>query len=108
MSTDQAPENHTAGPLLGLGFSEGLGPVLELLNKELPRNPPWAAGQYLCVELLGFILTLERRRYAKLCEDISDEYQRREGMKYPELKTDAQTGADDCVSAIRNSPIGGA
>ena len=28
MSTDQAPENHTAGPLLGLGSSEGLGPNL--------------------------------------------------------------------------------
>jgi hypothetical protein len=37
----------------------------------------------------------------KKCEAISDEYHDREGMKYPELKTDAQTGARDCEIAIR-------
>ena len=26
---------------------------------------------------------------------------RREGLKYPELKTDAETGANDCADAIR-------
>jgi len=37
----------------------------------------------------------------KLCEAIADKYYSSEGMKYPELKTDAQTGASDCESAIR-------
>ncbi len=40
-------------------------------------------------------------RCRAICEAISDEYQRREGMKYPELKSDAQTGASDCEAAIR-------
>lgn len=38
---------------------------------------------------------------AAICEGIEDEYQRREGHKYPELKSDAQTGAGDCAAAIR-------
>lgn len=38
---------------------------------------------------------------AEICERISDEYHDREGAKYPELKTDAETGASDCESAIR-------
>jgi hypothetical protein len=42
----------------------------------------------------------EREACAKVCEDISDEYQKREGHKYPEMKTDAQSGASDCVYAI--------
>lgn len=43
----------------------------------------------------------ERERCAKLCEAISDEYQKREGMKWPELKTDAQEGAATCAHRIR-------
>jgi hypothetical protein len=38
---------------------------------------------------------------AQLCESISDRYGDDEGGKWPELKTDAQTGARDCESAIR-------
>lgn len=38
---------------------------------------------------------------AHLCEDISDKYGENEGSKWPELKSDAQTGARDCESAIR-------
>ena len=40
-------------------------------------------------------------RAAKMCEAISDEYQRRESMRYPEMKTDAATGSSDCEFAIR-------
>ena len=49
----------------------------------------------------------DRRAAAELeacraaCEAIADEYQKREGQKYPELKSDAQTGASDCEAAIR-------
>jgi hypothetical protein len=43
--------------------------------------------------------TLERA--AKVCEEISDEYARTESRRYPELKTDAETGASDCEDAIR-------
>lgn len=38
---------------------------------------------------------------AKVCESIADEYQRREGLKYPELKSDAETGASKCEAEIR-------
>ena len=48
-------------------------------------------------------VAVERERCAKVCDSISDEYQRREGMKYPELKTDAQEGAADCAVAIRRA-----
>ena len=43
----------------------------------------------------------EREACAKVCDDISDEYQEREGLKYAELRTDAQTGASDCAAVIR-------
>ena len=43
----------------------------------------------------------ERERAAMICERIADDYNRREGLKYPELKTDAETGAYECADAIR-------
>jgi hypothetical protein len=46
-------------------------------------------------------IAAERERCAKVCDDIGDEYQRREGMKFPELRTDAETGASKCAAAIR-------
>ena len=46
----------------------------------------------------------ERERCAKLCEDISDDYQRREGHRYPELRSDAESGANNCAEAIRAIP----
>lgn len=38
---------------------------------------------------------------AKICEQLGDEYDEREGRKYPELRTDAVSGCRDCESAIR-------
>lgn len=38
---------------------------------------------------------------AAICEAISEEYQRSEGRNYPELKSDAETGAAKCADAIR-------
>lgn len=51
-------------------------------------------------ERMGFMRGLEAARAE--CERIEDEYQRREGGRYPELKSDAQTGASDCEYAIRS------
>jgi hypothetical protein len=42
----------------------------------------------------------ERERCKDLCEAISDQYREREGLRYPELRTDAETGAGDCAAAI--------
>lgn len=42
-----------------------------------------------------------RERCATLCDEISNEYRRREGMEYPELKTDAQIVASECATKIR-------
>lgn len=49
----------------------------------------------------ALVAAAEREECAKVCEAISDEYHRREGFKYPEMKTDAETGASDCEAAIR-------
>lgn len=38
---------------------------------------------------------------AKVCDDICDEYDKRECRLYPEMRTDAKTGSDDCAYAIR-------
>lgn len=43
----------------------------------------------------------ERERCARLCDAISDEYRQREGMQWPEMKTDAQEGAAACANRIR-------
>lgn len=44
-----------------------------------------------------------REECAQICERIKDEYQESESRKYPELKSDAETGAFDCAAAIRAS-----
>ena len=44
----------------------------------------------------------EREACAVVCEQIADDYAKREGMKYAEMKTDAQTGATNCEYAIRS------
>lgn len=44
-----------------------------------------------------------QERCAKVCEYVSDEYQHREGAKYPELRTDAEAGASKCAAAIRRA-----
>lgn len=50
----------------------------------------------------------EREQCRAACEAIADEYQRTQGMKYPELKDDAETGANDCESAIHGrNQLGG-
>ena len=40
---------------------------------------------------------------AKRCDAVADEYQRVESLTFAELKTDAQTGAQDCGAAIREA-----
>jgi hypothetical protein len=42
----------------------------------------------------------ERNRCKQVCEAISDQYREREGLRYPELRTDAATGAGECAAAI--------
>ncbi|WP_284076353.1 hypothetical protein [Herbaspirillum aquaticum] len=38
---------------------------------------------------------------AKICEKLGDDYDMKESHKWPELKSDAYTGCQDCESAIR-------
>lgn len=58
------------------------------------------------VERLARLISLakaeEREACALACEAIEDEYQRTESRKYPELKSDAETGASRCAYAIRS------
>jgi len=61
-----------------------------------PFKPPsWLSA------FAALVAEREREACTKVCEDIEDEYQRTEGMRCPELKSDAQTGASDCAAAIR-------
>jgi hypothetical protein len=50
MSTDQIPENHDGQPLLGLGLSEGLGPLVD--SEEDPARL-WAEIHRLRAEVAG-------------------------------------------------------
>ena len=43
----------------------------------------------------------EKERAARVCERIADDYNRSDCLTYPELMTDAGTGANDCAAAIR-------
>jgi hypothetical protein len=53
-----------------------------------------------CVAAIERARADERKRCADLCEAISDQYREREGLRYPELRTDAETGAGECAAAI--------
>ncbi len=50
---------------------------------------------------LAAAVAAERERAARVCERIADDYNQRESLKYAELKTDAETGANECGDAIR-------
>lgn len=67
----------------------------EAVRKDIRIAPLYTADQ------LAAAVAKERERCAQVCERIADAYNRREGLKYPELKTDAETGANDCADAIR-------
>ena len=66
-----------------------------------PRMAPHRAVQLVPADQLAAAVAAERERAARVCERIADDYNRREGLKYPELKTDAETGANECADAIR-------
>ena len=100
--------NNDAGGKSAL--SEGLGPLVEELahrtawryaHSQDPHHSHTYTFNRTC--LMAFAEKLqaaERERCAKLCEKISEGYERREGRKHAEMKTDAQTGANDCMHAI--------
>ena len=55
---------------------------------------------------LAAAVAAERERAARVCERIADDYNQRESLKYAELKTDAETGANECADAIRTGSRG--
>jgi hypothetical protein len=57
------------------------------------------------VAFVNYAVAAMRERCAKLCEEIRDRYRRLEGLNYPELKTDAETGASDCMHAILDASL---
>lgn len=122
MTNDDKSATAAAGPAL----SEGLGPTPPLAPagfRTRYRSEPGMIGHYpwtyadagrrkgnrpeceyedlFTTDQMRAAVAAERERCAKLCEDIGDAYQTSEGHKWPELKTDAQTGAHDCAAAIR-------
>jgi carboxypeptidase C (cathepsin A) len=57
------------------------------------------------VEMLApfaaLVAAAEREACAKVCEDIEEAYRRQESIRYPALRTDAETGSEECAAAIR-------
>ncbi len=81
-------------------------------DSEFMNDPDWLEQDYPIIQSTIFLPNLSTpvlnkyraegmRVAAEICEHISDEYREREGRRYPELKTDAETGASDCESSIR-------
>lgn len=83
------------------------------MNDNAALVPRWqleyelAEAQRKIVKLKAEVIRLralvlaERDACAQVCDSIEDDYYRREGLKYAELKNDAETGARDCAAAIR-------
>lgn len=64
---------------------------------------PELSGQYTAAQMAALreqVAWEVAKRCAEICERISDEYQRSEGRRYPEMKTDAEQGSSACMSAI--------
>lgn len=93
MSTNEAPNAADRGSAL----TEGLGPTLDLLNKEMPRNPPWGEGQYVSVYAVHKLLAAQRERHATLCESMA------EPVRPDEMQSQAQWIASACAAAIRRA-----
>ena len=75
---------------------------IRLWAPERPRDLDGNIAQPLyTADQLAAAVAQERERAAQVCDRIADDYNRREGLKYPELKTDAETGANKCADAIR-------
>lgn len=51
--------------------------------------------------LISLAKAEEREAFALVCEAIEDDYQRTESRKWPELKSDAEAGANRCAYDIR-------
>ena len=70
-----------------------------------PERPPDldgnAAHPLYTADQLAAAVAKERERAAMVCERIADDYNRSDCLTYPELMTDAGTGANDCGDAIR-------
>lgn len=76
---------------------------MNLKEALLTQAPSLALQRAAADEIARLTKALEdgRERCASLCDAISDEYRQREGMQWPELKTDAQEGAAVCANRIR-------
>ena len=61
----------------------------------------YQAGHAAAKAEIAAAVAKERERAARVCERIADDYNRSDCLTYPELKTDAGTGANDCAAAIR-------
>ena len=54
------------------------------------------------IERFAFLVAAaEREACAKVCQEISKEYGLREGGRLTVLRTDAESGANDCAAVIR-------
>ena len=75
---------------------------IRLWAPERPRDLDGNAAHPLyTADQLAAAVAKERERAARVCERIADDYNQRERFKYAELKTDAETGANECADAIR-------
>ena len=88
------------GPVAFAHFAENGN--IRLWAPERPRDLDGNAAHPLyTADQLAAAVAAERERAARVCERIADDYNQRESLKYAELKTDAETGANECADAIR-------
>ena len=83
------------------GFRAG---HIELYGSDpMPFVAPCSATDCMpeLVRFAAIVAAAEREACAKVCDEIEDDYQERESLRYAELRTDAQTGASDCAHRIR-------
>ena len=83
------------------GFRAG---HIKLYNSDpMPFVAPCSATDCMpeLVRFAAIVAAAERDACARVCEEIEDDYQKRESLRYAELRTDAQTGASDCAYRIR-------
>ena len=75
---------------------------IRLWAPERPRDLDGNIAQPLyTADQLAAAVAAERELAAQVCDRIADDYNERERFKYAELRTDAQTGAEECACAIR-------
>jgi hypothetical protein len=87
--------------ILRMAREAGLTSVIDAHHKEYGSGAFDLSLYEEVTRFSAFVAAAEREACAKVCEDIEEAYQRQESIRYPALRTDAETGSGECAAAIR-------